>query len=55
MLRLKLVDLYAVNNFVTELFFLYHISYDLSGKWNLDINFFQVLTFCNIPNFSLID
>ena len=35
---------------------LYHnfFSY-LTGKWNLDIDFIQVLTRCNIYNFSLIE
>ena len=31
------------------------ISYDLTGKRNLDINFFQVLTYCNFSNISLIE
>ena len=31
------------------------ISYNLTGKWNLDIDFFQVLTYCNFPNFDLIE
>ena len=52
MLRLKLVDFYVVKNFVSQLFF--RISYNLTGKWNLDIDFFQVLTYCKLPNFSLI-
>ena len=52
MLRFKLVDLYVVNNFVS--YFFSRISYNLTGKWNLDIDFFQVLTNCNFPNFSLI-
>ena len=50
MLRFKLVDIYVVNNFVSQLFF--RISYNLIRKWNLDIDFFQVLTYCNFPNFS---
>ena len=37
MLRFKFVDLYVVRNFVSKLFF--HISYILTGKWNLDIDF----------------
>ena len=41
MLTFKLVVLYVVNNFVSKLFF--HISYNFTGKWNLDIDFFQVL------------
>ena len=28
--------------------------YTLAGKWNFDIEFFQVLTYCNFPNFGLI-
>ena len=32
----------------------FHISYNLTGKWNFDIEFFQVLTFCNIFNYVLI-
>ena len=34
---------------------LFHISYNLTGKWNFDIAFFQVLTGCNISNFGLIE
>ena len=30
-------------------------SYNLTKKWNLDIDIFQVLTYCNFPNFSLIE
>ena len=33
----------------------FHISYDLTGKWNFDIDFFHVLTCCNISNFDLIE
>ena len=33
---------------------LLHISYNLTGKWNFNIDFFQVLTCCNIINFGLI-
>ena len=33
----------------------FRISYYLTGKWNLGIDFFQVLTYCNFPNFSLIE
>ena len=33
----------------------FRILYNLSGKWNLDIDFSQVLTYCNFPNFSLIE
>ena len=32
----------------------FRISYNLTGKWNLDIVFFQVLTDSNFPKFSLI-
>ena len=32
----------------------FRISYNLTEKWNLDMNFFQVLTFCNFPDFGLI-
>ena len=32
----------------------FHISYNLTGKWNFVIDFFQVLTCCNISNFGLI-
>ena len=32
----------------------FHISYNLTGKWNFYIDFFQVLTCCNISNFGLI-
>ena len=42
MLRLKSADLYVVNNFVSYLFL--HISYNINGKWNLDINFLEVFT-----------
>ena len=27
----------------------FHISYNLTGKWNFHIDFFQVLTCCNTP------
>ena len=30
----------------------FHISYNLTGKWNFDTDFFQVLTCCNISNFG---
>ena len=30
-------------------------SYNLTGKWNLDIDFFQVYTYCNFLNFGLIE
>ena len=54
MLRFKLVDLYVVNNFVSKLFF--RILYNSTGnRWNLDIDFFQAFTYCNFPNFSLIE
>ena len=45
MLRLKFVDLYAVKNSVSQLF--NRISYNLTGKWKLEIDFFQVLTYFN--------
>ena len=32
----------------------FRISYNLTRKWNLEIDFFQVLTYYNFPNFSLI-
>ena len=49
MLHFKFIDLYVVNNFVSTFF---RISYNLTEKWNLDINFFQVLIYCKFPNFS---
>ena len=52
MLQFKLVDLYVINNFVSPLFF--RMSFNLTGNWNLDNEFFQVLTYCIFPNFSLI-
>ena len=33
----------------------FRISYNLTGKWNLDIDFFKVLTYCNFPDFGLIE
>ena len=30
------------------------ISYNLTERWNFDIDFFQVLTCCNISNSGLI-
>ena len=33
----------------------FRVSYNLTGKWNLDIDFFQVLTYCNFPSFGLIE
>ena len=32
---------------------IFWISYNLTWKWNLDINFFQASTYCDISNFSL--
>ena len=32
----------------------FRISYNLTGKWNFDIDFFQVLICCNISNSDLI-
>ena len=52
MLRFKFLDLYVVNNFVSTFL---RISYNLTGKWNLDIDFFQDLTYYNFPDFSLIE
>ena len=52
MLRFKFLDLYVVNNFVSTFL---RISYNLTGKWNLDIDFFQVLTYCKFSNFRLIE
>ena len=52
MLHFKFVDLCVVNNFVSSYFF--RISYNLTGKWNLDIDFFKVSTYHNCPNFNLI-
>ena len=52
MLHFKLIDLY-LNNFVSQLFS--YFVYNLTEKWNLDIDFFQDLTYCNFPNFSLIE
>ena len=34
----KFVDFYLVNIFVSKIYF--YISYNLTGKWNLDIDFF---------------
>ena len=31
------------------------ISYNLRGKWNLDIDFFKVLTYSNFPDFGISD
>ena len=53
MLRFRLVDLYIVNNFISQLFF--RISYNLTEKWNLGIDFYQILTHCNFSNLSLIE
>ena len=39
MLQFKFVDIFVVNNFVSTFF---RISYNLTGKWNLDIDFFKV-------------
>ena len=33
----------------------FRISYNLTEKWNLDIDFFQALTCCNFPNLNLIE
>ena len=53
MLHFKLVYRYVVNNFVL-LYFVCN-SCNLIGKWNLDIDFFQVLTYYNFPNFDLVE
>ena len=53
MWRFKFVDLFVVNNFVSYLS--YCISYKLTEKWNLDIDFFEVLTYYNFPNFNLFE
>ena len=52
MLRLKLRSSFS-KQFFTITFF--RILYNLIEKGNLDIDFFQVLTYCNFPNFSLIE
>ena len=28
------------------------ILYDLTEKWNLDIDFYKILIYCNFPKFS---
>ena len=33
----------------------FRISYSLTGKWNFHIDYFQVLTYCDSSNFSLIE
>ena len=32
----------------------FRILYNLTGTWNLDIEFFQVLIYCNFRNFGSI-
>ena len=57
----KFVDLIETNYFANlGLFRISHItffriSYNLTGKWNLGIDYFQVITYCNFPNFGLIE
>ena len=41
-----------IKQFCTMTFF--RIPYNLTEKWNFDIQFFQVLTNSNFPNFGLI-
>ena len=50
---LKLVDFLCSKQFCIITFFC--VLYNLTEKWNLDTDFFQVLTYCNFPNFSLIE
>ena len=52
MLQFKFVHFFTVSNFVSKLFF--RISYSSTGKYNFDINFFQVLTYFNCSNFGSI-
>ena len=52
MLQFKFLGLYVQNNIVSYRF--YRISYNLTGKRNFDIDFFQVLICYNISNFDLI-
>ena len=33
----------------------FRISYNFIGKWNSDIELFQVLTYCNFPDYNLIE
>ena len=49
MLRFKLVDLYIVNYFVSQLFFL--ISYNFTGKWNFTFTFYYLWNPCRSYNF----
>ena len=51
MLRFKFVDLCSKQFCI--IFFC--MLYNLTGYWNFDINFFQVLKYCDFPNFSLIE
>ena len=53
MYQLKFIDLFVVKNFVLYRFF--RISYNLTGSWNFDFHFFQVLTHCNFYNFNSIE
>ena len=55
MLRFKFVDLHAVNKSKVLYHNFFCISFNLTGKWNLDIDFFQILTYYNFPNFNLIE
>ena len=61
----KIVDLFKTNNFAFLRFFVFHIlllkkieffhiSYNLTGKRDFHIDFFQVLTCCEISDFGLI-
>ena len=52
MLQFEFLDLFAVNNLDLNFF---RISYSLTGKWNFDIAFFHVLTYCNFFDFCLIE
>ena len=49
----KIYRSFCSKNFCIRTFFC--ILYYLNGKWNYDIDFFQVLTYSNFPNFGLIE
>ena len=51
MFQFKFVGLYVENKIVSTFF---RISYNLTGKWNFDIDFFRIWICCKIFNFDLI-
>ena len=48
-----MIEIQTCRSLYSKQFF--RLSLNLTGKWNLDIDFFQVLTYCNFFNYSFIE